>query len=829
MRKFIIIALILLAILSAGIVYLNKVVLPVKVKSMLVNAIEKQTGKKVILKSLGFNLFRGFVLRDLVILDNQQVILSARQTNCVVFFWPIFRKQIIIPSINIRSPYIFLERRKDNTFNLQELFSAPPPAANEPGPKGSELKKGAPKKAGFNLSVYKISISSGNMLFQDDTLPAQFSKEINNIQLNLRLKLPLALGFSFRGEIPAEPVIAISAKGEYKILSRQLTANLSVKNLAPRQFQPYYEGAGLNLISGIVDLHAQIDLKEQLLHAQIDGRGDNLVLAKDKLRIKLNPILQTRIDYDRQAKKLIFDGYCDIEHAGIAGLEFLGEVKELRGKVVFNQDSLSAQSLKADLLGMPFELNLTVKDFKTPAINIITDLNLSFLLAIAKEKFNFAYVNSAQGKAALAVKVFPEGKTSWQVQGSADITGGALILGNQDISVENISGNVVFSKQGVSWSEAKFRYQGVDYQASGKLSDFSAPNIELKLFAKELSLAANFAVAGKKIKVGAVKGKYLDSEFSASGSIDNSDSSRPQMDLIGTIGISLGDLAKILDKQYPAIKLMRPAGRMEAQFSIAGNAHDLKSCFIQARLNSNNLSLYGLNSQGFSLDYLQEQKLAKIISCRIALYDGLIGATGIMNMDTVNLPYHVEIEATGIKLDKLKTDTPAKNKDISGTLDGMVNLNGFSGDLGKLSGSGSFQVREGKLWELNFFQGIGKVLFAKDFANIVLSECSAAFLVNNRFVYTDNLKLKSNIANLSGPLKIGFDGSLEAAFDVDIQSDGVPLSGTLKDVATVIVGQAGKFGVIKLSGSLQNPKYVFKPAVADIIKGLTDTFFRRGQ
>jgi len=828
MKKFIIISLVILIILSLGIIYLNKIVLPVKVKSMIVASIEKQTGKKVILKSLEFNIFKGFVLRDLVILDNQQVLLSARQTNCVVFFWPIFRKQIIIPSINIHSPYIFLERRKDNTFNLQELFAAPNPAANEAGPKGPEPKKNTPKGSGFNISVYKISISSGSMLFQDDTLPVKFTKEINNIHLDLWLKLPLGLGFNFKGDIPAEPVIAISAKGEYRISSRQLTAGLSVKNLAPTQFEAYYVNSALKLVSGTADLRGQINLKEQQLQAQIDGRGNNLVLEKDKLRIKFDPVLKTSIDYDQQAKKLKLDGYCDIEHAGISGLEFLGEVKELAGKVIFNQDSLSAQSLKADLLGMPFELNLTVKDFKTPALNINTDLNLSFLPGIAKEKFNFTYVNSAQGKAAVALKIFPDNKGVWQIQGEVDIAGGVLKLGKQDIPVENISGKIGFSRDGVNWSDMKFKYAGVDYQTAGRLSDFSAPGVEMKLFAKDLSLSGSFGVAGRKIKIGLVKGKYFDSEFSASGNIDNSDSSRPQADLMGTISLSLADASKILEKN-PAIRLMRPAGRLDGQFSLAGNARDLKSCFIQARLTSNNLSLYGLNSQGFSLDYLQEQKLAKIISSRIALYDGVIEATGVMNMDTVSLPYHLEMQAGGIKLDKLKMDTPAKDKDISGTLDAVIKLNGFSGDLGKLSGSGSFQVRDGKLWELNFFQGIGKLLFAKDFANIVLSECSAAFLINNRFVYTDNLKLKSNIADLSGPVKIGFDGSLEAAFDVEIKGDMVPLSGTLKDVATVIVGQAGKFGVIRLSGNLKSPRYVFKPAVTDIIKGLTDTFFRRGQ
>ncbi|MFA4854599.1 MAG: DUF748 domain-containing protein [Candidatus Omnitrophota bacterium] len=814
MKKFILIAVILLVIISSVVIYLNRVILPVKVKSLVVTAIEKQTGKSVILRSLEFNIFRGFVLRDLVISDNQQVILSARQVSCVVFFWPIFRKQIIIPSLNIQSPYIFLERRKDNTFNLQDLFGAPPTAA---------------KKSNFNISVYKINISSGNMVFQDDTLPIQFSKQINNIQLTLQLKLPLGVGFSFKGEIPADPLISISGKGEYKILSRELTGDLWVKNLAPRLFQVYYNNPGLELVSGLVDLHAQVNLKDQLLRAQITAQGNNLVLTKDKLRIKLNPSLQTNIDYDRQTKKLNFDGSCDIEQAGISGVEFFGEIKDLHGKVAFNQRSLSADSLKAELLGMPFEVKLAIKDFKTPALNINTDLNLSFLPGIAKEKFNFTYVNSAQGKAALAIKLYPDGKGVWQLQGSADIIGGALKLGKQDIPVEDISASLAFSREGIGWSNTKFKYQGIDYQTSGKLSDFSAPNVELKLDAGGLSLAGVFDIAGKKITLGSLKGKYLNSAFLLNGIIDNSESGRPQVDLSGTVNLALEDLSKLPVKQYPAINLMRPAGGVDAQFSLTGNVTDLKNCFIQVRLTSNKLSLYGLNAQGFSLEYLQEQKIAKIVSAHAVFYDGAIDGSGIMNLDTVNLPYHLEIQANGIKLDKLKMDTLSRNKDIAGTLQGQVKLNGYSTDLDKLSGSGSFQVREGRLWELNLFQGLGKLLFARDFASIVLSECSAVFLINNRSIYTDNLKLKSNITNLSGPLKIGFDGSLEAAFDVEIISSMVPLSGTLKDIATAIVGQAGKFGVIKLSGTLQHPKYSFKTAVTDIIKGLTDTLFGRGQ
>lgn len=789
MKRIAIISIIILAILFSGVIYLNQVILPVKIKSLIINTIEKQTGKDVALKSLEFNIFKGLVLRNLVISDKQRVILSTREASCAILIWPIFKKQIIIPGINFKAPYIYLERRADKSFNLQEIFAAALPDA---------------KKSDFSVSVYKVNISLGTIVFQDNALPVKFKKELKNIQLSLRLGLPVSVKFNFKGEIPDNPPVLINAWGEYKILNQELAGNIKVKGFAPQEFRAYYNDLGLGLISGLMDVQGQINFKNRLLHAEIAAQGNSLILAKDKLKIELNFGLQTKADYNLETKKFSFSGDCDIQQTNISGLESLGDVNNIYGKLVFNERSLTADSLKAELLGMPLEVNLEIKDFSAPALNINTNLNLEYLAAIAKKKFNFAMISSAQGKAALSIKLQPLEEGAWQLQGSADITGAGLKLGKQNIPVENISATLHFSRQGLSWQDAK---------------------LELKLSSQDLLLASAFDIAAKKIKNIRANGKYLDSVFSLDGNIDNFDSAKPQVDLNGKINLVLENLSKILDKQYPVLKTMRPSGDLDAQFSLNGDVSDFKNCFIQAKLSSSSLSLYGLNSRDFSLDYLQEQRIAKILAVRIAFYDGVINASGAMNLDTANLPYHLQAQANGVKLEKLKMDTPSRDKNISGTLHGEIKLSGFSNDLDKLSGAGNFQVNEGKLWELNLLQGLGKILFAKDFASIMLADCSGAFLVKDKFIYTDNLKLNSNFTDLSGTFKIGFDGSLEAALNVQINSEMVPLSGALKDLTTVIVGQAGKFGVIKISGTLGQPKYIFKPAVTNIIKGLTDIIF----
>ncbi|MFA4992460.1 MAG: AsmA family protein [Candidatus Omnitrophota bacterium] len=810
MKKFIIIALISILLIFAGVVYLNKVFLPGKIKSLLVSALAQQTHKEVSLGSLEFNIFKGLVLRDLIISEGQNVILSTRQANCAIFIWPVFRKQIIIPSINLKSPYIFLERLKDGSFNLQDFFTP---------------KKSKPEKSGFRISVYKIIVSSGSILFQDETLAVQSRKEIKNIQLSLGLALPASVKFNFKGELPNNPPAFIYAWGEYKILSRQLSANLSVNNLLVKDFEAYYSGFGLNLISGLVDGQAKINLKERLLHIDVTAKAAKLVFAKDKIRAGLDLGLTTKIDYSLQTKKISFDGSCDIQQAGISGLDFFGELKNLYGKVVFNERSLVAQGLKAELLGIPFEVNLGIKDFRTFALNINTSLNLSFLPGIAKEKLNFTHISTALGKAELFIKLHPDGKGGWVTQGRVDIAEAALKLAKHDFPLENIFAAFEFSQQGFSWSDVKFKYQGMDYESCGELSNFSAPKIRLQLSSRDLSLTGVFEFTGKKIKITQAKGKYLDSQFLIDADIDNSDPAGPQVEAGGKINLNLASLSGALEKKYPAIKNIQPKGQLGVQFNLSGPVYDPKNCFIRAKFSSDNFSIYGLNVQEFLADYSQENKIARISSMRAAFYGGVITGGASLNLDTVNLPYYMELQAGGVRLDKLKEDTLSKNKNISGIFQGAMKLSGFSGDLNKLSGSGEFSVKEGKLWELNLFQGIGKLLFAKDLGSIDLSECACAFLVKNSSVYTDNLKLKGNVAELSGALRIGFNGSLDGSLDVDILSEMVPLSGTLKDVTTAIMGQVGKIGAIKLSGSLQEPKYSFRPAVTNIIKGLADVFF----
>lgn len=701
-RKIIIILVSVILLFSAGIVYLNNVILPTKIKSLIVKGLKDATNKEVSLRSLKFSIFKGLVLRNLVIYDKEKIILSLKEGSCSFLIMPFFRKTIAIPSLRLLGPELLLERGKDNTFNLADFFKNP----------------SLPNASKFSVFIYKISVREGKIHFKDDTFAKPFTKDLEHLNLSLNLSLPAKVKFNIKSQINANPVIKIIAAGEYLIPEQELSGKISMQDISPAEFLPYYENSGINITKGLIDAAADLKLKSDILYVNLWVTSKDMEFSRNKNTLGMNSGIHSDIEYSLKEK----------------------------------------------------QLNLLKGDIK--------------------------------------------------------IIGGKLQLSNT--SIENINGGGEFNKDGLKWSDLNFQYLGLPYRTEGELANFQSPQIRLRISSKDLTLDSVLSINKELIKLSNLSGKYLNSKFVFQGKLNTANALDLEAEINGEAALDLEDAEKLFVKAKNQLEQIKPEGIINTQFSLKGNIGNLKSCDIQVRLSSDNISLYGLKAKDFALNYNQSDGSADIPAIHLSSYDGTLDGKGNINLNSASLAYWISADIRGINLEKLKLDTPVKNKDIAGMLEAQVKLNGYYNDISKLSGTGNILIKDGKLWQLNLFQGLGSLLFAKgDFANIVFSEGSCDFIVRDKYIFSDNLFFKSNITNLSGQFKIGFDSSLDASVNVDIIDEMVPLSGTLKDITTAIIGQGGKFGTIKISGTLQKPQYKFKTAVVDIIKGLKDTFFGR--
>ncbi len=827
MKKTIIIILITLIILSAsGLTYLNNVLLPKKVKGLIIKAIENQTQKKVTLGSLRINIFKGLVLKDLNIYDRDLAIIKVKEASCIFWVWGFIQKKVIIPSINFDSAQIFLEKRKDNTFNLADLFpTKQKDLSKQPVLKPAAVTSGTKPSAGFSMEIYRISITDSMINFRDNSLSVPFSQDLDDVNINIYLSLPASLRFKASAQIPrgGEPKSNIAIAGEFKIVQEELSANISINNFSPDKIAAYFQPLGVGIKNGLIDATVSLGLKNDLMNIDCQLRSSGLNLVKDKILFNLNSQINASVKYTLNEGKVLYSGKAIFTDSAISGLDLVESVNGLNAIFNFDNNGLVSDNIQVNIWNLPVKARLKLNDFNSPVLNVdlVSTLDLAKAQDLLKVKFNFILPAALSGNADLLLNISTNklNKGVFDLSGYLDIMSAILKLDKINDPIQEVKGRLDFTSDQFQAEEINFKYQGLPYKLSVLINNFKSPAVVLGLLSEDLTVKSNFTLDGSKINISALSGRYLHSDFNLTGNFDTSSS---DADISGVLGIKLQDLKKPLAKFKEEMARISPEGDMQVKFTLGGDIRDLKGCAIQAQILSPQISLYGLKGSGFSCDYNQQSGIMDVPSLNFYFYGGTVNASAKANLKSDNLPYSINLFMQEIKVEELKLDTGAKDKDIAGIIQGEVKANGFYNDLSKLTGVGNLAITKGKLWELNIFKGLGKILFTKDFAQIVFHEGSCNFVIQDSYIFTKDLMLKSNIAYLSGLVKLGFNSSIDASLNIDILDNLVPLSGTLKDVTTAVIEKAGKFATINITGTLSDPKYKLKPVMENIIKGLTD-------
>jgi hypothetical protein len=826
-KKKIIITLVTLVILFTSVlVYLNNVVLPKKINVLIVRAIENQTQKKVTLGSLKINIFKGLVLKDLNIYDGDKPIIKVKEASCIFLVWGFFQKKLVIPSISFRSSQIFLEKRKDKTFNLADLFPSKP-KTNSAKKDLSGSANGAVKEAkpseGFNVEIYRLSVVDSILHFSDNSLSVPFNQDLDDVDINVHLSLPASLRFKASAKIPGSLKPNILLSGEFKIPQEELVANMAVNNLAPNKFAAYYQSSGIEIKKGLIDAIVALRLKESAMNFDCQIKSIGLNLVKDRATYNLNSQINATIKYGLKDGDILYFGRATFVNSAIFGLDLTDSIDKINAVVNFDNNGLISNDIQANIWNLPVRGKLKLNDFNNPVINLdlISGIDLSRAQGLLKDEFDLVLPAAINGNATLLLNISTNKlkKGAFDLSGYLDIVNAALKLDKIGDQAQEIYGRLDFTADQLQAKELNFKYQGLPYKLSLLINNFKSPDVDMELTSQDLTVKSNFIVNRSKVAISLFSGKYLQSSCNFSGNFDLSSS---EADVAGILNLKLQDLKKPLANFKEKMEQISPEGDVQVKFTLGGDVRDIKGCSIQAQASSPQISLYGLKGSEFSCVYNQQAGVMDVPSLIFSFYGGTVNASAKANLKSDNLPYSVNLSIQGVKIEELKLDTKAKAKDIAGIIRGEVKANGFYNDLSKLIGTGKLAINKGKLWELNIFKGLGKILFTRDFAQIVFHEGSCNFTIQDSYIITKDLMLKSNMAYLYGLVKLGFSGSVDASLNIDILDELIPLSGTFKDVTTAVVGKAGRFATIDITGTVSDPKYKFKTAVGNIIKGIAN-------
>lgn len=810
--KRIILSAILFLLLSviAYLVYLNEAIIPQKIKSTIIKELADATGKNVSLDSAKLDIFRGLIIKGLVISDGEAQIVKVKDINCRFLIIPILKKEIIVTSLRLNSPAILVERFPDDSINVVEMFFKKPLL----------LINGR-----FYLKIARIIIDRGQIDLKDGKIDPPFTKNIKNANLDIRFSLPDKMSFSADLNIPSKTSMLVKLSGDYRFFEKELVANIEARDFYPKEFERYAGIRNLIVPDGAMDLRAKTVMNEKYLDADIEISGMDLKFFQDNIAASINCAMSAKVKYDFNKKEVICRGEAAVKNLALSNLEFIDNIYDIRGKIDFSDQGFYFNNITATVLGIPVKGRAILEDLENPVlkIDVNSDIRLKELEGILKDRFNMNMPVRMDGSGALGLELkykIPI-KEPPALSGSLDMSGATLRIEYNKSPIENASGKVNFTQNQLTWSDFSFKYGGCEYTSSGVMTNFESPGLQLELNSDKLNLKTLLAFNNKIITISSLMGRTDDYDFSIQGELDTTDTEDPKADIKGSLKFDLSEQKEPFRKFKDKFGDLNPSGSITAEFGLKGSINDLLRCSIDANVKSRSLSLYGFKTEDLDMACSQRNGMLDIKRFHLSLYGGSMEGGGIVDLKTKDAPYRLNADIKNLKIEALKKDTSLKNNDISGTIQARFGVKGYSNDLARLNAWGRINILNGKLWQLNLLRGFGALLFKSDFSSVVFKEGLCNFFIRDRTIFTNDLMMKSDLLNIYGTVRIGFDNSINASLKAEFTDEGIDAA-NISDAA----GAIERYSIVEVKGTLKEPEYKLRPDLSNVVSDIADKFFQ---
>ncbi|MBN1405572.1 MAG: hypothetical protein JW946_03550 [Candidatus Omnitrophica bacterium] len=495
--------------------YLNQSIIPQKIKSFLIQSIEKQTNYTVKIKKLKFNLIKGFELSDIIVADKQkpqETLFSADKIYFKAVPVPSFSGiKVMVPFIDVLSAQATIKRDEKGAWNIQ-------PAS---------VKNGKLPQ----IYIIRVSFSGSKIFFSDNYNNAAFSRTIDVPEGKIGLSLPRALSFSFSANAPNDnsPATAVSASGNYYIQNKNLSLTIDVKDLLPADYLNVYSASdNFKLTSGSLDIKAAISAvglkkiklngKAQLYNSDIAAlnarlRGSGNAHGNISFEIGNPDSLFYDINYNiANAMALLDNPYMDkIRIANSSGTlqTKLWDIKTFEGSIYEGPITLSG-TIANPLKDPKVKINIA-SEFDI--VNLKNSKNFGLLEGIVKidavlsgDKKTGYIIKGVSGLKSLKL-----GSDSFSAEGNFDIRGefgldttgktishykGTMLFDKATIGVssslpfiENAKGEVLFQTKSATIKDLTGYVSGSRVFVSGNLDYAKEPaGINIKISARELDV-----------------------------------------------------------------------------------------------------------------------------------------------------------------------------------------------------------------------------------------------------------------------------------------------------------------------------------------------------
>ena len=597
---------------TIGVWYVNENIMPTKGKSLIIDYLTKATGREVTLGSVYYNPFRGIVLRNLTIADDQKYkrkFLEVGKLYVNILYIPLFReKKLVVSSVRIDSPKIALTVDDQNKWNFQSLAFL-----NQPKSSGGEM----------TTLVNSVIISNARISLEDLATVPVFRKELKDTDLQVSLSYPLKIKYRLNSELDIKQDNSLSAEGQFDPLKKSATLNLKIKEVPLAEFQPYYAGLPFKTLAGNLSGNISasyiqdnsltvatvssvnglnLGREDYTAKGAIDLTGKMSVDLKDKTGVKMPCVINAaaklakaelvsndfsvkgdvdangKFSFDLKDKTvpLKYTADTQLRDTKLTGVPVFGVIDRINGKIYFDETKLWTDLLKGLAKGFDCVFSGTVKDYNNPHLNLTakTDLDLARLNELLppemKEKFK-GYTFSGISK--LSLNVSGPLKQQDKVPLAYVVTSELLDCGIKpdflDKPVKSINGKLVMKPDSLSLKDISAFFNDKKYLLSGEITNFKTPVCDLSLSSDDLKLRTAFKYTEDSVTFGKFDGRYKNTVFNLVGSY--ADFKDPALNVKGTVLTSLAEISPYLPKENAVFfSKLDPATSLSSSFEFKG-------------------------------------------------------------------------------------------------------------------------------------------------------------------------------------------------------------------------------------------------------------------
>ncbi|VAX36519.1 hypothetical protein MNBD_UNCLBAC01-71 [hydrothermal vent metagenome] len=485
-RKTAFFLLALLMLGTIGFFYINKILLPVKIKQFVTQHIQDILQHDVEINSLQFTLTDGFVFQNINIYKKNEphkILLHIDNVSFNILITPLLKnKKIIIPSLQISKPFLLVAHKSNNQWNLSNLLK----------------KKLSPSNTKYQFLIGKININDGSIDYIDKTQKPLFHESIKNINLSISLSsLEKGVKFSGNSKLPIRQA-TISAEGDYNIFSKTLSAHLMTSNFPLEKYLP------------LLNLQSNLSLKTGILSSP----GVNIIYKNKTLSASGKLNLSTGSIY--LDSKKIFTGNI---HASLTDFTYSSDQWSLTGNITLPRTNIQITqeaSIQGNL-NLP-KINIHHKDglltVKGSASLSQGNIKLTeqrffkghlsateYKLTLYKNNFNLntqLVMNNAtlqwtenvsfKGSPSFQLNLSHDLENKFLYNGSASFKKASLSAFPYINTLTNIQGSIAFQNDILSTKILTLTMHETPWQISAQLQNFTDPTISLDVSTNQLPL-----------------------------------------------------------------------------------------------------------------------------------------------------------------------------------------------------------------------------------------------------------------------------------------------------------------------------------------------------